>query len=423
MKALALLLAAVVAAVAVALLVLRDPGYVLIAYGHWRVETTLSLAAVVALLGFVAFYLLLRSVSGARHLPGRVRHWRVQRAARRSRGALTRGLLQLAEGRWADAERTLARSADAGDAPLLHYLGAARAAQRQGAHDRRDRYLARAHESMPEADVAVGLTQAEMQIADRQSEQALATLTHLRTLAPRHVHVLKLLAALYGDLHEWAALRDLLPELRRRRVVDPVQTAELERRVHVALLDEAARDGDLTRLRAAWARVPRRLRHDEAPLLCYVGHLREFGTEAEAEPLLREALQRSWSEALVARYGVIADPDPGRQLKTAESWLSGHERDPVLLLALGRLCLRNRLWGKARSYLEASIGAGPQPAAYRELGRLLEQLGEQDAAREHYRKGLDLAVETDPRQPGPVPQGLPQPAAAPGLVPGARAAS
>lgn len=79
----------------------------------------------------------------------------------------------------------------------------------------------------------------------------------------------------------------------------------------------------------------------------------------------------------------------------------------MLLLALGRLSLRNRLWGKARSYLEASIGASPRSAAYGELGRLLEQLGEQEAAREHYRKGLELLVPVDPGLPGPGTRGLP----------------
>jgi uncharacterized protein HemY len=46
------------------------------------------------------------------------------------------------------------------------------------------------------------------------------------------------------------------------------------------------------------------------------------------------------------------------------------------------------LWGKARTYLEASIGIGPQPETYCELANLLHDLGEEDRARELYRQGL-----------------------------------
>jgi len=61
-------------------------------------------------------------------------------------------------------------------------------------------------------------------------------------------------------------------------------------------------------------------------------------------------------------------------------------------LVLGRLCLRSRLWGKARSYLETSIGVQPSPEAYQELGLLLEQMGELEQAMVHYRAGLELAA-------------------------------
>ena len=72
----------------------------------------------------------------------------------------------------------------------------------------------------------------------------------------------------------------------------------------------------------------------------------------------------------------------------AEGWLQKRPQNGVLLLALARMSLRNRLWGKARSYLEASIGALPTAAAYRELGVLLERMGESDEAIRCYRSGL-----------------------------------
>ena len=142
-------------------------------------------------------HLSLRVLSRLWHTPERVAEWRRKRRLQRAHRSLTRGLVELAEGRWKVAERHLTKHAEQSETPLINYLAAARAAQLQDEHARRDDYLHLAHESMPSADVAVGLTQAELQLAHQQYEQALATLMHVRSLSPKHNYVLKLLKKLY----------------------------------------------------------------------------------------------------------------------------------------------------------------------------------------------------------------------------------
>ncbi len=112
----------------------------------------------------------------------------------------------------------------------------------------------------------------------------------------------------------------------------------------------------------------------------------------KAERELAAELKRSWRQALVRHYGLVEGPDAARQLKRAEGWLKNHGDDPELLLATARLCLRNELWGKARSYLETVIAIRPTPDAFQEYGRLLNQLGEGEAAADAYREGLSLVA-------------------------------
>ena len=64
----------------------------------------------------------------------------------------------------------------------------------------------------------------------------------------------------------------------------------------------------------------------------------------------------------------------------------------AVLLALGRLALAEQLWGKAQSYLEASLSVAPSSAAHLALARLLERKGNQEAAYAHYRQSLELAL-------------------------------
>jgi HemY protein len=379
---------ALVVAVAVALLALPDPGYVLIGYGDWSLETTL----LVLLAVLAGLYLVLRFLAGLRRLPRRVSQWRRLRRERRARNALNRGLIELAEGQWVAAEKRLVRHAATSDNALITYLAAARAAQRQGAHDRRDHYLRLAHGSMPEADVAVGLSQAELQMAHGQTEQALATLRHLRQIAPRQAYVLKLLMKLYQQLQDWRGLRELLPELRRRKVISEQEQTQMSLEIHQALLEQAARRGDLEALRELWNGLPRALHQNESLLVTYVLQLQRHGLVDEIQGLLRQVLRKRWSQRLVYLYGQLEGGDVARRLDEAEGWLRDHEKDPVLLLTLGRLCLANRLWGKARAYLEASIQLAPTVETCQLLGALLEQLGEPDKAMACYRQGMGLAA-------------------------------
>ena len=391
MKLLVYLLLGLIGAVALGLLLVQEPGYVLIGYREWTLETTLSLLVFGLLLTFVALYLALRFLAGLRRAPLRLRQWEQRRKALRARNALNRGLIELAEGNWNGAEKRLLLHASDSDTPLLNYLAAARAAQKQGAHERRDHYLRLAHQGMPAADIAVGLTQAELQIAHRQMEQALATLTHLRTLAPRHAYVLELLMRLYERVQDWEHLRDLLPELRKRGVLNNDAADRLEIRLHSELLIQAARSGDVELLREAWTRVPRRLLHNADLVLAYASRLHLLGEEDETEALLRATLKKNWDDRLVDLYGRLQSK-VAAQLTTAEDWLRDRDRNAVLLLALGRLAMRNSLWGKARGYLEASIGSAPTIEGYQLLGALAEQLDDSVLTTECYRQAARLAT-------------------------------
>jgi uncharacterized protein HemY len=54
------------------------------------------------------------------------------------------------------------------------------------------------------------------------------------------------------------------------------------------------------------------------------------------------------------------------------------------------LCVRQRLWGKARSYIEASLSVEETFNATMALARLLDDMGDQ-AARRFYHRSLELA--------------------------------
>ena len=389
MKKLVRFILVLFAAVVFVIVANRYPGYVLIDVNGLTIEANLILVILLLLALFIASHYALRVFSGISHVPRGFRFWQSRRQAEKADQNLMLGLIKLAECKWSEAEQLLSRFSQNARTPLLNYLAAARAAHELGAYDRRDQYLKLAHQSMPEAQIAVGLTQAELLLSQDQKEQALATLRHLQSVEPKNVKVLRTLGRLYQQVGDWENLIAQCALLRKYKAVPEEKIQRLEKMAYLSVMKATLlRQEPVENI---WSRLPKNLQHDEEVLSLYVECLTEQNSSEIAEPLLRNYLKKKWDQHLILLYGRIRGADPQQQLSFAESLLEQQEKDAVLLLTLGRLCLRSSLWGKARNYLEASIGAAPSAEAYAELGHLLENLGEREQAMDAYRRGL-LAV-------------------------------
>jgi len=369
----------------VAQFLLQDPGYVVINFRGYLVEMsvpglTLLFVALLALI-----WLAVKVLQAPRKLGEAAGRYRSGRAGQR----LTRGVIEVAEGNFAKGERLLARGAGGSEAPLLNYLQAARAAHLQGQDERRDTWLKQAYENLPGAANAVLLTQAELQLDQKQYEQALATLRRIEDNAPNHGHALMLLGRLYFRLQDWQHLGELLPKLKKHGRLDAATFQQWSIRVIQEQLKAANDEAALT---AAWKNVPKDLRQNIDVLESWFAGLIRLGLHEKAEKDLGAELKREWRAPLVRLFGLVEGKDPARQLRRAEDWLKGHGEDTDLLLTAARLCIRTELWGKARSYLETVIALRPTPEAYQEYGRLLNQLGEDEAAADAYREGLNLVA-------------------------------
>lgn len=376
----------------------RDAGYLLVSYHHWVIEMPLWLGAVLLLMAFAFFYVLLAGLQQVAKVGQFFVRLGQKHRQQQARQRTNRGLIAFAEGHWAEAERLLVKGAGHSESPLLNYLTAARAAQEQGEHQRRDRYLRMAHDATPGTDVAVGLTQAQLQLSHGQLEQSLATLNHLRTLAPKHPYVLKLLKKIYEHLNEWEALSEVMPDLLKAKVITPEEANELELKIARALLDRMIemRSTTTEALTSLWQRAPKALQSDLQAVCHYVNALRDRGEAERAEATLRLALKKSWHDEWILLYGLIKAPVPSKHLTAAEQWLKEQESNPALLLTLGRLSLRAQLWGKAQRYFEASLSLKASAQAHAELARLLDRLGKAEESAKHYRQGLLLAAPVIP---------------------------
>ena len=362
-----------------------DLGYIRVSFGNYLVETNfwvgLALLVVLVVLTVMLISLVRRLRNGTSMMSG----WIARGKERRARRRTTQGLLALAEGNWPQAKKMLTSSASNADTPLINYLAAAQASFECGDHEAVDDLLRKAFESTPGSSMAVGITQAQLQLAGNRVEQALATLLRLRKQSPHHSFVLKLLKTAYLRLEDWRELAKLLPELRKYNILVPAELDDLERKTWHNLLEKAAGKcrkeqasnpaASLDSLTDLWDQLPSSMRRDERTIFNYTSLLADLGDEGQAEILLRKVLRNHWSDKLINLYGRVESQAPDEQLLLAEQWLKDRPNNAELLLALGRLSLRNELWGKAREYFETSLKLQRKRETLAELSRLNAHMG------------------------------------------------
>ncbi|MFT3929359.1 MAG: heme biosynthesis HemY N-terminal domain-containing protein [Spongiibacteraceae bacterium] len=381
---LATLLFAAVLAAAIA----YDPGYVLIAFGNYTLETTVWVGIALLLLILLAMYCAILILHRSVRQGSIFSRWRANWNERRGRQLTQRGLLAYLEGNFERARVVLDRGANRTEVPAINYLLAARASAAHGEYKMAEQYLLRAQRSDDGTDFAVAVTAAELQLRQGKLQEALAALTRLRSQATKHPYVLKLLQDVYTHLRDWEKVIELLPQLRKAKLMSRETAADIEARAIAAWFDDLAAQKQIEKMRERFQSLSRALQRDTKVVAAYTRGLIVLGADDEAEILLRNALKRSWTAELVALYGKAAASDASRQLANAEQWLRDNGSSAVLLLCLGRLAARNQLWGKARDYFEQSLNLENNSEACIELGRLLIRLGQTERSAEYFERGL-----------------------------------
>lgn len=374
----------------------HDPGYVLIGISHWTIETTLWIALFALLLAFIILHAVLQLVHKLSRTPDAIQTWNSRRLAHKAQAITRQGLIEYSEGYWKKAQNHLIQALPNTDTPLLNYLTAARAAQKMGDSQLRDHYLREAQQSMPEAKIAVELTQAQLQLANHQWEQALATLRHLQDLAPRHPYVLKLLMKLYEQVRDWPQLIALLADLKKNNVVSPQEFQALQLNAYLQAMLDLGKQNQAEAVTELFNKLPKNLKDNNELISEYVQLLLKQQKYPVAEELLRRRLRKEFSPQLIELYSLL--PCNDQQLAFTESLLKKQPHSSSLLLCLGRQCMAQHLWGNAKQYLEQSIDLTPSPDAYNELGKLYERLNDPLQACDSYKKGLELATKaTEPQ--------------------------
>jgi HemY protein len=143
---------------------------------------------------------------------------------------------------------------------------------------------------------------------------------------------------------------------------------------------------DIASLRALWKSIPEEFKLRSKTAATAAQAFSKLGDCKSAHQLLANSLNSQWDSELVALYGDCKYDSAIAQIEQAEKWLNLHKQDAGLLLALGKLCMHQKLWGKAQNYLDASLSMEPGHAVYTALGQLAEKMGKREEALGYFQK-------------------------------------
>ena len=378
-------------AVAVALGARLNDGYLLFVVPPWRAEISLNLFVLLLFGLFLAFYAAMRVTLATFGLPKRVRDYRARRQRDQAGQVFQDAVRLLFEGRFGQAMKRAGEAHGAGTAPGLSALIAARAAQRMREPEKQQYWLEHARTDDPRTEAATLMLDAEMANEERRFSDALDALGRLQGKQGRHIAALRLELRARQGSGDWDGVLKLVRQLAKRDALPPEVVVEIRTQAHLANI--AKRRSDQGQLVAYLRGLPEEERGRRVSLAAAKA-LTALNAEGEAQKLIEAALDKAgsdaWQSELAAIYGRLSGGDQTARIAKAEGWLLHHPDDAVLLLALGRMCQRQRLWGKAQSYLEASLSVRATQEAHLALARLLDELDKADEANKHYRASAQL---------------------------------
>ncbi|MCB1826863.1 MAG: hypothetical protein KDH94_00460 [Coxiellaceae bacterium] len=367
-------------AVWIGFLIHQDPGYILITYNKWSLETSLWVAIIAIILTFAALYFLLRLFRHTTRLGKYLNLWNKERRERKSGELMNLGFNALVGMEWKQAEDLFSGAAKNSFCPIINYSIAAYSAQQTQALKRRDEYLTKLPKYCSDNKTAE-LVQSYFYIASQQWNEALNILLSLQKKYPEDPTIIRFLAKTWLGIGDANALKDTLPQLKKYCDRDEYQRLEID--IYKTLINKAIHHEWLDQV---WSETPKtkRLYHEIAAT--YAIKAAELHRDNEAVTVIETALKKEWANDLIQAYGKLKSDNVNKQINHAESWAKNHPNDADLFVCLGRLCIHAKLWGKARDYLNKALDLNATAETYIELARLFEATNDQTSALESYRK-------------------------------------
>ena len=375
-------------AVVLALFATSNAGHITIYFPPYRLDTSLNIFIAVVVVVFFSTLFTWKTLAAILNLPKQAAAYRRKRREARSVAYLSEAIEDIFAGRFSKAlkaaEAASANTAMAETAALL----AARAAHRLNKFDLRDQWLSKITSN--EKQQARLVAMADMQMDSSDADGALTTIEQLQKGGARQLFVQRIALRANQHLKRWEEVLRLTHTLAKREALHPVLVQKNVQEAVAKLVQQKATDHEA--LLRIWKSLPKEDRKVSRVVLVMANGLFAAGKQDLAKELIEESLDQEWDQSLIDIYPdcVIPGQNALAQIQKIEAWMMKYPGELALSLALARICISQKLWGKAKSSLQGllhDVKAKPvmRADAHMCLAGLHEALDEPEQAAEQYK--------------------------------------
>ena len=393
MKALIWLVVLFAGAAAVAVLTHSYPGNVFIIMGDELRRISLNTFILSTVVFVVVLYLLLTLLGRVVSLPGGMRRYGKRRRSAKVADALNEAGQAFFEGRFqkaqTEAEKVL-KNKECGDAAPLALMLAAYSAEQTNDDTAKQGYLQRLA-ALPESmQLSRYLLEAESALERYDYEAAQTSIDAARKLNPGLTRLLQLELRMAVDQKDAMKVLRLTEQLAK---AGALSATELQQYQWVAYRQLLAQCHDAKALKTCLKRIPEAdqkggLSVEIAERFQQLGLYAQAAKWAKANyPLKRDV---ALLNVLFESSANLSDKEQQQAFEAADGWLKTYREDTDLLLALGEAAYQRQLWGKAQSYLEASLSQHPSIQAHLALAKVFKATEQKALAEQHQAAALAL---------------------------------
>ena len=393
MKALIWLVVLFAGAAAVAVLTHSYPGNVFIIIGDELRRVSLNTFILTTVVFVVVLFLLLSLLGRMVSIPGGMRRYGQRRRSAKVADALNEAGQAFFEGRFqkaqSEAEKVL-KNKECGDAAPLALMLAAYSAEQTNDDAAKQGYLQRLA-ALPESmQLSRYLLEAESALERYDYEAAQTSIDAARKLNPGLTRLLQLELRMAVDQKDAMKVLRLTEQLAK---AGALSATELQQYQWVAYRQLLAQCHDAKALKTCLKRIPEAdqkggLSVEIAERFQQLGLYAQAAKWAKANyPLKRDV---ALLNVLFESSANLSDKEQQQAFEAADGWLKTYREDTDLLLALGEAAYQRQLWGKAQSYLEASLSQHPSIQAHLALAKVFKATEQKALAEQHQAAALAL---------------------------------
>lgn len=369
--------------------------YVVVEQTMLRINLHAFIIGLIALV--VVLYLLVRLIAGILNVPGRMQRFGVARKGRQAATALNNAGLAFFEGKFQKAEQEAAKvlaNKEAGDNRTLALMLGAHAADQMDDTALRDRYLQNIESLPAKQQLSRYLLLAESALTRRDYPAAENHLAAAAQINPSLTRLVRLQLRYAFDKGNALDVLDKSEKLVKAGAISDYESDQYHSWAYRRLL---ALVSDAGGLKACLKRIPDHLKSGELSVAIAEKYQR-LGLYQQAVKWVADHYPKTHQiellEPFVESVRFLSDKEQRKAIDVADGWLKDHPDNAVLLMHLGQLAHDKQLWGKAQSYLEASIALSPEVPARLALAKVFEET-EQPQKAELQRKLVLEAVARD----------------------------